>query len=63
MKRLMNLSLLLLLSLSTAWAQLSTNKTYYIRSAKTGHVVSCAGPGARNVQVVPEAQSEQAQGQ
>lgn len=59
----MNLSLLLLLSLSTAWAQLSTNKTYYIRSAKTGHVVSCAGPGARNVQVVTEAQSEQAQGQ
>ena len=59
----MNLGLLMLLSLSTAWAQLSTSKTYYIRSAKTGHVVSCAGQGARNVQVVTEVQSDQTKGQ
>lgn len=59
----MNLGLLMLLTLSTAWAQLSTSKTYYIRSAKTGHVVSCAGQGARNVQVVTEAQSDQTKGQ
>ena len=45
------------------WAQLSTEKTYYIKNASTGQVVSCGNSGSENTSVRLEDKSDESKGQ
>lgn len=55
--------LLAFMAVCSAGAQLSTQKTYYIKSAKTGQVVSNMGSGSNNSPIVMEDLDEASFGQ
>ncbi len=61
-RTLLTFALLCSASLSS-WAQLSTDKVYYIKSTETGNVVSHGEIGKNNTEVKMEAPSETAYGQ
>ncbi len=45
------------------WAQLSSEKTYYIKNASTGQVISCGNSGSNDTRVRLEDKSEDIKGQ